>query len=200
MSEQNQSESISDQKTSADGNTGTPPQQEETPKVQFTAEQQAEINKMIGNARREGKQSAEAEATAAKAAAEAEAERDRQVKAGEFEAVRASLESERDTAASERDAVKSQLEALTTAIKPGVEAEWNELPEEVVELYAGEDDDVLAKQAHIARHRKLIDRLTEQASERKVAAGFGRTPNQNQNLSRLDQDKANAKRSGKYSI
>ena len=178
MSDQNPNpDDQNDQKPDGtEATTGTPPQQGDSPKVTFTPEQQAEINKMIGNARREGKQSAEAEATAAKAAADAAAERDRQVKAGEFDQVRTSLEKERDDAASDRDDYKSRFDKVIEAIKPSVDEQWKTLPEEVKELYEGADDDVMAMQSHITRHKKLIDRLTANQEQAKQAAGFGRTP------------------------
>jgi len=129
MSDQNQNDATNDQTT--DATTGTPPKQEETQRVVFTAEQQAEINKLIGAARREGKAAAESDAAAAKQAAEAAAERQRQIDAGQFDTVRQSLETERDQAL----AKAAQFDALVEAIKPEIDAQWAALPDEVKALY-----------------------------------------------------------------
>jgi len=42
-----------------------------------------------------------------------------------------------------------------------------------------QSDSVLARQAHIAKTRKLVERITEQNEQKRQAASFGRTPTPN---------------------
>lgn len=193
MSDQTTNDATTDQ-TTTDATTGTPPEQGDTQKVTFTPEQQAEINKLIGSARREGKQSAAEEAAEAKRKADEEAERERQIKAGEFDTVRQSLEAERDAALTKA----AQFDALVETIRPEVDAQWAALPGEVTELYEGDADDVLAKRAHMARCKKLIDKLAAQQETKKQAAGFGRTPTPNGSGSTLEKGLEEGRRTGKY--
>lgn len=172
MTDQTPNDTHTDQPPATDATTATPPNQGDTAKVVFTPEQQAAINKLIGEARREGKHAAEADIEAARKAAADEAERNRQIEAGEFDKVRQSLEAERDQFRTRAE----QLDSLIAAIKPDVDAQWAALPEEVTELYDGDGEDVLAKRTHIAKHKKLIDRLTEKQDAARSAAGHGRTP------------------------
>lgn len=112
-------------------------------------------------------------------AAKAQAEAEDAKKKGEWEKLATDRETQLNATTGERDTLKQQLDTLIAAIKPDVDAQWKALPEEVTELYEGDGDDVLAKRAHITKHRKLIDRLSTQQDQAKQAASFGRTPNPN---------------------
>jgi len=175
MSDQNQNDATNDQKTNDSDATPNPGVKGDQSEITFTDEQQKLLNKRIADARREGRAQAESDAAAAKQAAEAAAERQRQIDAGQFDTVRQSLETERDQAL----AKASQFDALVEAIKPEIDAQWAALPDEVKALYEGDDTDVLARQAHIARTRKLVEKLTEQNEQKRQAASFGRTPTPN---------------------
>lgn len=144
--------------------------------ITFTEDQQKAIDRMMGEARRDGRKAAEDAADEAKRKAEADAEVARQIAAGEFETARKTIEDERDAAVADRDAYKARIDTLVAAIKPTVDAAWTELPDEVRDLYDGADDDVIAKQSHITRHAKLIARLTAGTDQAKKIAAHGRTP------------------------
>lgn len=159
-----------------EANPATPPKTEESPKVTFTDEQQKELNKLIANARREGKAAAEKDANDVKAKAEADAERSRQEAAGEYEKAKTTLTAERDTAASERDGYKGKLETLLADLKPEIEKAWAGLPAEVSALYEGEDDDVLAKRSFMTKHAALIEKLAGKVEEEKQKLRTPRTP------------------------
>jgi hypothetical protein len=195
MSDQNQNDATNDQKTNDSDATPNPGAKGDQSEITFTDEQQKLLNKRIADARREGRAQAESDAAAAKQAAEAEAERQRQIDAGQFDTVRQSLETERDQAL----AKASQFDALVEAIKPEIDAQWAALPDEVKALYEGDDTDVLARQAHIARTRKLVEKLTEQNEQKRQAASFGRTPTPNGTRSKLEEGMEQGRRTGKYS-
>ena len=139
----------------------------------------------------------QAESDAAKAKAdEAEA-----IKRGEFEALATSRAETITTLTGERDGYKSQLDTLIAAIKPGIDAAWKDLPEEVAELFTGDAEDTLAKQAFMASHKKLIDRLTAAKDEKNEAfKRFPRTPQPNGNGDPTDAAMDQARRSGKYKV
>ena len=125
-----------------------------------------------GQAELEQLRKEKADAAAAKALADEEEAK----RKGEFEELATKRSEELKTVASERDDYKSRFDKVIEAIKPSVDEQWKTLPEEVKELYEGADDDVMAMQSHITRHKKLIDRLTANQEQAKQAAGFGRTP------------------------
>lgn len=156
--------------------TPNPGEKGEPIEVTFTPEQQKLIDKRIGEARRDGRKAAEDAADEAKRKADAEAEVAKQVAAGEFETARKSLETDRDNAIAERDAANEKLAAIVSSLEASVNEAWKNLPAEVAELYEGADDDVIAKQSHIAKHAKLIERLSDQSEQARKVAGFARTP------------------------
>lgn len=93
-----------------------PPKDDPPAKPEFTAEQQKVINDWIAKERKKAEEDAaariKAQADEAKRKADADAERKRQEAAGEFDQVKASLESERDSAVTERDAIKAERDRL----------------------------------------------------------------------------------------
>lgn len=130
---------------------------------------------------------AQAEAAAAKAAAdEAEAERK-----GEFERLATERAESLKTVTGERDGLKAQLDTLIASLKPGIDASFKELPEEVAELYTGDADDVLGKQAFMATHKKLIDRFAADKTKKDGAfRNVPKTPKPNGTGLNADADKA----------
>lgn len=88
--------------------------------VTFTAEQQAAINKLIGDARKEGRDAAKRDADEAKRKADEDAETNRKVEAGKFDEVRTDLEGKVTTLTGERDTLASKVERYETAIQPVV--------------------------------------------------------------------------------
>jgi len=184
-----------DQQPKPDAKPVTPPKQEEPQKVTFTDEQQKEIDRLIGAARRDGRKAAEDDAAEVKRKTDEAAEQQRKIEAGKFDEVRQTLESERDQAL----AKAAHLDALIEALRPEIDEQWKGLPAEVTELYEGADDDVLAKRAHIARTRKLIDKLTGTTDQKRQAASFGRTPTPNGTRSNLEEGMEQGRRTGKYS-
>lgn len=133
------------------------------PKVEFSAEQQAELNRLLAaekrTARAAGRAEAEAERTAAEDAARQERERNEAAARGEFDRVRGELEAERDRVKGERDDVQGRLDKAMAVIGPQVEAAWKDLPAEVAGMYDGADDDVLAKAAFVEKTKALAARL-----------------------------------------
>ena len=57
--------------------------------------------------------------------------------------------------------LQERLDEALAAITADVDSRWKDVPDEVRELYEGDDDDVLAKRKHLTRSAKLIARLTE---------------------------------------
>ncbi len=145
-------------------NPDTPPAQKgDEGKVTFTPEQQAEIDRIAANARRDGKQTGKSEAEQALAAAKAQEDADRkrnaEIEKGNFDAVRSSLEQERDQAKVAVTDAETKYQQAISVLSPDVEARWKDLPTEVAAMYEGADDDILAKAAHLNRTKALVDRL-----------------------------------------
>jgi hypothetical protein len=151
--------------------TVTPKPNPETPpvpkgdegKVSFTPEQQAEIDRIAANARREGKVTGKTEAEQAIAATEAQKEADRKRQddeaKGHYDNAKATLERERDEEKSARMTAEEKYQAAIAVLAPDVTARWKDLPTEVASMYEGADDDILAKAAHLNRTKALVDRL-----------------------------------------
>lgn len=131
-------------------------------------------------------------------AAKAKAEEDEAKRKGEFEQLANKRAEDLAAAIAERDAERAEKAALIEALKPEIDEQWKGLPAEVTELYEGADDDVLAKRAHIARTRKLIEKLAENTDQKRQAAGFGRTPNPNGTGTTLEQGIEKGRRTGRY--
>lgn len=123
---------------------------------------QDHANRLIGDARKEGR----AVEAAAREKAEDEAKRqreiDEQAKRGEFDEARKTIEGERDAARTERDQFKARAERAEAILKPQVEAAWSNLPAEVAEMFDGEADDLLAKADFINKTKALVDRIAGQ--------------------------------------
>lgn len=92
-------------------------------------------------------------------AADKKKREDDAAEAGKFQELAETREKERDDAVRERDALKDQNTKLHDAIAGVLDAEWKALPAEIKDVYAGEDDDPLAKLAFLPKARKLVERL-----------------------------------------
>jgi hypothetical protein len=132
-------------------------------KPQITPEIQKLIDDAAKGARLEGERLGKAAADAAIAAAKQKADDDaaqaKKIEEGKFEEVKTDLESKLTAATTERDAFKAKYEDALAQIKPGVEADWATLPAEVKAVYAGAEDDVIAKSAYLAKTKDLVAAL-----------------------------------------
>lgn len=117
------------------------------PKVEFTAEQTAEIGRLLAKERRDAAAKAKADADAARAAADEQARKDREAddakKRGDFEAVETRLKTDAQTAKDEATALRAENDRLRAAMKAGVDAQWGALPDVIrgpAARYLAEDD------------------------------------------------------------
>lgn len=168
------------------------------PKIEWTKEQQDEINRIAAKERREGAKRAredrDAEIEEQRKKDAVAAQRTKDQEAGEFEKVKESLQNDAKTASDERDTLKDQRDTLLGLLKADVDATWNDLPEEVKDAYDGEDDDVLAKKQHMTRMAKVTERLTAASS------GPGNGPNPPAGEHKIDINKEIARKAQAYRI
>jgi hypothetical protein len=180
------------------------PTQTTTPAPTFTAEQEAELNRRMAAARRDGekagKQAAEQAAADAKKQAEDEAERKRQTEAGEFDKVRASLETERDGVKAERDALKETVANYETVIGPIVDERFKALEalgdKDILAAYP-KDADALAKLAWLddPRLKPLLARADDDPTN---VRRFPRTPRPNDGKPSVEDEKRALVQTGSY--
>lgn len=97
--------------------------------VMFTTEQQAAINKMIGDARRDGRKAAETDAERKRRESDESRERDEQIKRGEFDAVRTGLETKVTELSTVKDTLAQTLTAYETEFAPVIAAKLAAVPE-----------------------------------------------------------------------
>lgn len=173
----------------------TPPSTEVPAKVTFSPEQQAEIDRLIGKARTEGRDAEKTAAAAAKTAADAEAQRQADIAKGDFDKVKASLESERDVAQTERDALKTENQAITAYFSAQYAAAIKELPE-VITAFAPADD------ASFAEKSTWLTKAQAQAVKIGGDPKPGNRPNPKPGDGTRDLDAAaqQARASGKYTV
>ncbi len=133
-------------------------------RVEFSDEQMAELGRIVAKERKEAERKAidkaKADADAAAEQARKDRERDEEIKRGEFDKARSSLESERDAAKGEATSLKAENDQLRAAVDSILTAEWKALPAEVRDAYSGADDDPLAKLAWLPKGKKLAEKLT----------------------------------------
>ena len=150
-----------------------PEQKPEPPvdKSQWTVEQwDAELSRVAAKEKAEGKRAAERAHQEQVEKAKQDAELQKQEAEGKYEEAKQSLTRERDTAVSERD---KALELL----KNNVDTQWDKLPDEVKQTYAGDDEDVLAKTKHMQRMKPVIERLSAEAAKEKERKNPGNGTN-----------------------
>lgn len=161
--------------TPTEPTTATPPETGGQGKeAAFTKEQQAEIDRLVGKARVEGRKAAEEALEQKRKDEEAERQRQKDIEAGEFDKVRGDLESQINDWKTKAEAHETRLNTAIAAIKPGVDTRWTDAPDEVKALYEGADDDVLAKAAFLDRTAALTAKLTAEPAKR-----VGPTPRPN---------------------
>lgn len=121
--------------TSGASGTGTPPSSGESEAVTFTEAQQKEINRLIGQARKEGRTAAEQAAQDAETARLAvQAITDQEAK-GQYETAKQALTTERDGYKAELDATKASLDAANVVIAAQVAVMKGDLPAELLGGY-----------------------------------------------------------------
>lgn len=167
--------------------TATPPstgdkgkEPEKPPAVTFTAEQQAEINRLMGAARKEGRDAADEAARkkaekdrADKDAADAEAR-------GEFEKVKGTMQQSIDSLTGERDALKAQVDSYVALVAPIVADRLAALKAADAEVARGfpADADPLAQLAWLDDPRtKAL--LAKQAERADALSSWRNTPKPN---------------------
>ena len=133
-------------------------------KPEIPPDVQEYFNGIIAAEKRRAKDDAKAEFDAAKAAADQKAADDKKVSDEEaksnYEAAKLLIEKERDDAKGSLTTVTAERDRLLGMIKSDVEATWKDLPAEVVEMYDGEDTDLLAKKDFMTKMEKVIVKLT----------------------------------------
>lgn len=138
-------------------------QKGEKSKVEFTAEQSAEISKIVAREARKAADKAKADAETARKAADEEAakaaERKKQEDAGEFAQVRQSLEGERDTLKGERDSLKATNDALTVYFSSQYEAALKDLPDTILAFKPADDASFEAKSDWLTKAQEQAKKL-----------------------------------------
>lgn len=141
----------------------TQPQTGEKPKVEFTAEQQAVIDALIGTARKEGRTAAEQAAADAKAKADADAALAEQVKQGKFEEAETEYKRQLGELTTDRDGLKEKVTAYETLIAAQVDAAKAALPAEALTGYPA-DADPLVRMTWLTEREMLIKALGVKAN------------------------------------
>lgn len=173
----------------------TPPSTEVPGPVTFTAEQQKELNRLIGQARSEGRTAAEQAAADAETARQAEAARQADIAKGDFEKVKTDLEGERDGFKSERDTLKTENEAITAYFSAQYAAALKDLPE-VITAFAPADD------ASFTEKSEWLVKAQAQAAKIDGNPTPGNRPNPKPGTGQRDLDAAaqKARASGRYTV
>jgi hypothetical protein len=163
--------------TASSGDTGS--QGGVETKVEFSAEQQAFVAKLLSEERKKAAQNAR-EATKAEADRKAEEERQRKAQEdlkakGEFEALERELRASIDQTAAERDELREEVTELRAAMKSGLDAQWKALPPFIRkhgESFFGEDD-VLGRWGYVnaPATQELITQLADGDRERERGSG-----------------------------
>lgn len=177
-------------------NPPAPPKQE---KPEFTPEQQEALNALLARERKDAeertalrlKQEADA-----KAKAEQEArDHDNAAARGEFDKVRADLESKVALAEGERDALATEAETLRAYFDGQFQAALADLPEAILAFKPAEDADVSTKTAWLTKAQ-------EQAKKLSASQTSGNHPNPKAASGKLDiqTEVARAKSSGRYNM
>lgn len=133
------------------------------PKPEFSAEQMAEIGRIVSKERKDAATKAAADAQSARDAADDQARKDREAddakKRGDFERVETAIKADLDAAKTERDGLKAENDRLRAAVEGVLADEWKKLPSEVRDAYLGADDDPLAKMAFLPKGKALAEKL-----------------------------------------
>lgn len=183
------------------GGGANPPETPPTPpaKPEFDDTQQQFINDLVAKERK-----AAEEKTALRLKAEAEAkaqadkdarERDEAAARGEFDSVRADLESRVTTIEGERDALATEADALRTYFDAQYQAALKDLPD-VVTAFKPSDE------ASFAEKSAWLTKAQEQAAKVAGTQAPGNRPNPNAANGNIDlkAETAKAKANGKYRI
>jgi hypothetical protein len=150
-----------------DGENADPPKDDtgdkaDPPAPKSDAFTQEQVNSLLAEERRKTEARIKAKADEDKRKADEQRERDEAAKRGDFEKVKADLETSLHTVEQERDALQERLDKALKTIEASVKASWEAVPEEVRDLYDGDDTDALRKHEFLTKPAttKLIERLT----------------------------------------
>lgn len=152
-------------------------------KIEFNAEQQKHIDKLIGDARKDAARVAGDKAKADRDAADAQATKDQEAadaKAkGDFATVEKQLGADLETAKTEATSLKTENDQLREAMKAGVEAGWKEFPESIRKVGEKQhpENDVLGRWTFL--HDADTAALVKELSGKDTARGNGRDPKPN---------------------
>lgn len=173
-------DSSSDASANAGGQSGDKSEGEKgEKKVEFTAEQQEHIGKLLSKERKAAADKAKADAKSETDAAAEQSRKDKEAedarKAGDFEKVETTLKNDLETAKGEVKTLTEQNQALRDAMKTGVEAQWKELPAslQVAGKFIGEDD-ILARWNYL--HDADVQKQIAEANKADPKRGNGRDP------------------------
>lgn len=157
-------------------------------KPAFTAEQQAELNRIVAREKKAAADKARTDAKAERDAADAEARKakdaDDAKKAGDFEKVEGQLRTDLTTVTGERDTLTAEVARWRELASSELEAELKALPASLRALDPG-GDDLFARRAWIGKAKKA-------AGEIDTATGRGNganPPGSSANAPTLDQTK-----------
>lgn len=126
-----------------------------------------EIKRVAAKEKGEGRKAAQREYQQQQDKAKADAELAKQESEGKYEEAKQKLTSDLQSVQQERDRA---LEIL----KANIDTQWNAIPESVRSTYKGDEDDVLAKSAHMQQMQPIIAELAEKAKGSKAG---GNPPN-----------------------
>ena len=181
------------------GGEGNPPETPPTPpaKPQFDDDQQRHINDLLAKERKTAEERTalrlREEADAKAKADKEQRERDEAAKRGEFDTVRADLESKVTTIEGERDTLATEADALRTYFNSQYEAALKDLPEVVTAFKPGDD-------ASFADKSAWLTKAQEQAAKVATTQAAGNRPNPNPADGKFDLNAeiAKAKARGSY--
>ncbi len=177
--------------------TETPPKQEEKAPVTFTAEQQSVLDKLIGDARKDGKTIAERAATDAKAQADADRLRVEQEAKGEFDKVKQSLIEERDAVKTDKNEMAAKVASYEKLALKRVEAVKAGIPAEALDDFP-DDADALEQLTWLEGRAALLAKLIP-AGAATNGARVPATP-QSQGVTKSEYERAVEQMRGRISI
>lgn len=132
-------------------------------KVTFTAEQQAEMNRVVAKERRAAEARGKAEATQAASDAAEQARKDAATKdakdRGEFEKVEATLRTDLQAAKDTSTSLQAKVDQYQAAVDAVLTADWDGLDADVLEYFEGDADDPLARLNWLPKGKKLQAQL-----------------------------------------
>ena len=144
-------------------------------KVEFTAEQQREMGRILARERKAAADKARADAKAEADAVADQARKDKAAedakKAGDFEKVESTLKTDLQAAKDAQSALQAQVDQYQAAVDAVLKADWDALADDVKEFYPGDEDDTLAKVNWLPKGKALHAKLHPEKTDPKAAHG-----------------------------